>query len=188
MRDDRQPPWLVCLNLNREYVTPGRPLYAPGAPAAAIRVRACLSHARDLGWPVAHVQARHSRLSQSPSFSRPIDGLEPLPSEPLFLTPRRSAFAHAELRARLIAERPPAVFLVGFSLAFEGLATLFDAADLGAAARVVEDAVATPPIGDRSAAEMDRAALAIAASLSCLVESADVLQTSPNKIVSLLRT
>lgn len=188
MRDDRQPPWLVCLNLNREYVTAGRPLYAPAAAAAAIHARACLSHARDLGWPVAHVQSRHSRLSQNPSFARPIDGLEPLPSEALFLTQRRSAFAHAELRARLIAERPPSVFLVGFSLAFEGLASLFDASDLGASLRVVEDAVATPPIGDRSAAEMDRAALAIAASLSCVVSSADVLQTSPNRIVSLLGT
>lgn len=188
MRDDRQPPWLVCLNLNREYVTPGRPLYAPGAAAAAIRARACLSHARDLGWPVAHVHARYSRLSKSSNFARPIDGLEPLPSEALFFTPRRSAFAHAELRARLIAERPPAVYLVGFSLAVEGLASMFDAADLGAVVRLVEDAVATPAIGDRSAAEMDRAALAIAASLSCVAASADMLQTSPNKIVSFLGT
>lgn len=178
--------WLLCLNLNREYVTPGRPLHAAGAAAAATRARACLSHARDLGWCVAHVQSRHSRLSRSASFARPIDGLEPLPSEALFMTAARSALAHPELRARLVVGRPPAIFLVGFALAHEGLASLFDAADLGLPLRVVEDAVASPGIGDRSAGEIDRAALAIAGSLSCIVSSADLLQTIPGKIVSLL--
>jgi nicotinamidase-related amidase len=178
-------PWLVCLNLNREYVTPGRPLYAPDAAAAATRARACLSHARDFGWPVAHVQTRHSRLGHDVRFARPVEGLEPLPSEALFITHRRSAFAHPELRARLLADRPAAIFLVGFALALEGLASLFDAADLGLPLRVVEDAVASPPIGDRSAGEMDRASLALAASLSCIAGSAEVLQRSSDKIVRL---
>lgn len=184
MMDGRQLPWLVCLNLNREYVTPGQPLYAPGAAAAAMRARACLSHARDNNWSIAHVLRRHTQLRRSHNFTRPIDGLEPLPSEALFITEQCSAFAHIELRARMLADRPPAVFLVGFSLAVEVLASVFDAADIGAPVRVVQDAVATPPIGDRSAAEMDRAAFAIAASLSSLVSSADVLQTSPARIVS----
>jgi nicotinamidase-related amidase len=178
--------WLLCLNLNREYVTPGRPLHAAGAAAAAMRARACLSHARDLGWSVAHVQSRHSRLSRSARFARPIDGLEPLPSEALFITAGRSALAHPELRARLVSRRPSAIFLVGFALAHEGLASLFDAADLGLPLRIVEDAVASPAIGDRSAWEIDRAALAIAGSLSCIASSADLLQTSSGKIVSLL--
>jgi nicotinamidase-related amidase len=184
MRDDRQP-WLVCLNLNREYVTSGRPLQCPGAASAALHARACLSHARDLGWSVAHVQSRHSRLSQSPNFARPIDGLEPLPSEPLFITPKRSALAHPELRARLTAERPLYVYMVGFSLALEGLATLFDAVDAGVALRIVDDAVASPAFGDRSGVEMDRAALAIAASLSAVASTSELLQTAPVRVVSL---
>jgi nicotinamidase-related amidase len=177
--------WLVCLNLNREYVTPGRPLFAPAAAAAATRARACLSHARDLGWQVVHVQSRHSPLGFDARFARPIDGLEPLPTEALFITQRRSAFAHPELRARLVSDRPDAVFLVGFSLALEGLASLFDAVDLGLSLRIVEDAAASPAIGDRSAAEMDRAALALAASFSSVATCAEVLLTSPSKIVRL---
>lgn len=187
LRPQEPPPWLICLNLNREYVTPGRPLHAAGAAAAATRARACLSHARDTGWPVAHIQSRRSRLAQDARFFRPIEGLEPLPSEPLFITRRLSALAHAELRARLLTDRPSSVFLVGFALSHEGLATLFDAVDCGLRLRVVEDAVASPALGDRSAGEIDRALLAVAASLSCVACSADVLQMAAGKVVSIVR-
>lgn len=176
-------PWLICLNLNREYVTVGRPLHVPEGGAAASIARSLLYHAREARWTVAHVQTRRRRLANSDSFARPIEGLEPLPSEALFIIRQRSALAHLDLRARLSAERPPAIYLVGFAFAHEGLATLFDAADIGLPLRVVEDAVASPAIGDRSGAEIDRAALAIAASLSAVAASTQVLSAGPNTVV-----
>jgi nicotinamidase-related amidase len=179
---DGPAPWLLCLNLNREYVTPGRPLNAFGGLAAASCARRLLYRARDLGWTVAHVQSRR-RLANSDSFARPIEGLEPLPSESLFIMRQRSALAHIDLRARLSAERPPAVYLVGFAFAHEGLATLFDAVDLGLPLRVIEDAVASPAIGDRTGAEIDRAALAIAASLSAIANSAEALEATATTVV-----
>lgn len=181
--DGERTPWLLCLNLHREYVTPGRPLHAHGGAAAADRTRSLLYVARERRWTVAHVQTRRRALANSEMFARPIAGLEPLPSEPLFIIRQRSALAHLDLRARLCAERPPTVYLAGFAFAHEGLATLFDAIDIGLPARVVEDAVASPAIGDRSAAEIDRAALAIAASLSAVADSAHVLGACANTLV-----
>jgi nicotinamidase-related amidase len=96
---------------------------------------------------------------------------------------RRSALAHPELRARLAAERPGPVYLAGFSLAHEGLATMFDAIDLGLPLRLIEDAVASPAIGDRDADEIDRTGLAIAASLSSLATGAEVLHAPHGRIV-----
>lgn len=175
--------WLLCLNLNREYVTPGRPLHTHAGAAVASRARTVLYGARERGWMVAHVQGRRGRLANTDDFARPIEGLEPLPSEPLFLVRQKSALAHLDLRARLSADRPRALYLIGFALAHEGLATFFDAVDLGLPIRVVADAVASPAIGDRSAAEIDRAALAIAASLTGLTSSNEALNASSNVVV-----
>lgn len=177
------PPWLLCLNLNREYVTPGRPLFTQSGISAAACARLLLNNARRRGWVVAHVQNRRGRFSNAESFQSPIEGLEPLPSEPLFLIRHRSALAHLDLRSRVSAERPPVVYLMGFTLAHEGLATLFDAADLGLSLRIVSDAVASPPIGDRTATEIDRAALAIAASLSAVANSTEVFDAASNVVV-----
>ena len=176
-------PWLLCLNLSREHVTPGRPLHAHGGVSAASQARSLLYSARERGWVVAHVQNRRARLANAGDFARPIEGLEPLPSEALFLVPQRSALAHLDLRARLIADRPPAIYLVGFTLAHEGLATLFDAVDLGLSLRIVADAVASPAIGDRSSSEIDRAALAIAASLTGVINSSEALNAAPGVVV-----
>ena len=57
--------------------------------------------------------------------------------------------------------------------------------DTGLPVRVIGDACASPPIGDRSAAEIDRATLAVAGSLSALADSREVLQVASNVIVSL---
>lgn len=178
-------PWLLCLNLNREYVTPGRPLHAQSGVKAAGSARTLLYGARERGWTVAHIQARRSRLANLNDFAQPIEDLEPLPCEPLYLVSKCSALTHLDLRARLSADRPPALFLIGFTLAQEGLATMFDAVDLGLAVRVVADAVASPPIGDRSSAEIDRAALAIAASLAEITISSEALSAKASVVVGL---
>ncbi|MES1200112.1 MAG: isochorismatase family protein [Pseudomonadota bacterium] len=164
--------WLLCLNLQREFITAGRPLYASEAAAAATRARICLSVARELGWRVAHIQVRRKTSAGSRDFERPIEGLEPLPSEAVFVTENRSALSHPILRTQLVSSRPEAIYAVGFSLAHEGLASVFDAAGLDLPLQVVEDASASPSIGDRSARDIDRAALAIAASVSGVTSSA----------------
>jgi nicotinamidase-related amidase len=178
-------PWLLCLNLQREYATPGRPLYAPYWESVAALARGCLDHARVEGWRVAHVRSRRARLANDKFFARPIEGLEPSPSEPVYSTEHRSALGHPELRASVREPGPRAIYVIGFSLALDGLATLFHASDLGLPARIVAGAAGSPPIGDRNAADIDRAALAIAASQSGIVTSQELLGASPATLVRL---
>ena len=181
---DRAAPWLICLNLNREYVTPGRPLFADQGEVAAACARRVVHHARSSGWTVAHVQTRGARLANADQFQRPIEALEPLPSEPLFLVRGRSAFVHSGLRDGISSDRPSRIYLIGFALAHEGLATLLHGLDTGLPVRVVADACASPPIGDRSAAEIDRATLAIAGSLSALADSREIFQVANDVVVN----
>lgn len=182
--DQDRKPWLLCLNLQREYVTRGRPLYAPAAAAAATCARTCIARARENGWTVVHVQTNVSGRAKKGEFARPIDGLEPLPSEPLFRVAERSAFANEGLLSRLVAERPPEIYMVGFAFAHEGLASLFEAASMHLPLHVVEDAVASPAIGDRNASEVDRVALAIAASLSSIVSSGSALRETFDALIT----
>lgn len=176
-------PWLICLNLQREYVTPGRPLFAPHGAEVAEVARACLKRARASRWPIAHVQTRRVRLANNKSFSRPIEGLEPLPSEPVFATAYLSALTHAGLREHLMEAPPHSVYLIGFSLAHDGMATLFHGFDLGLPMIAVEGAMGSPSIGDRSAADIDRAAFTVAASLSGLVTREEFLGVSSATVV-----
>lgn len=176
-------PWLICLNLQREYVTPERPLYAPNGEEVADVAHQCLERARGLRWPIAHVQTRRVRLANNKSFARPIEGLEPLPSEPVFATAYLSALTHAGLREHLMETPPRSVYLIGFSLAHDGLATLFHGWDLGLPMIAVEGAMGSPSIGDRNAAELDRMALTVAASLSGLVTREEFLGVSSATVV-----
>jgi nicotinamidase-related amidase len=176
-------PWLLCLNFNREFVTAGRPLHADSAALAAAHARTLLCGAREQDWTIAHIRTGRARLANTDQFECPIEGLEPLPTEPVFLVRQKSALAHATLRARLSSGRPSAIYIAGFALAHQGLATLFDAHDLGLHARIVTDAGASHAIGDRTSAEIDRAVLAIAASLGGVVTTTEALSTASNVVV-----
>jgi len=139
--------WLVCLDLQREYVVPGRPRYAPTHTGVVLACRQVLDAARAGGWRVVHSQMRDDSLGPSTRemFGAPIEGLRPRVTEPVFFRRELSAFANpafaAELRGALGAE----VFLIGFCLADTCLATALAAVDAGLELTLVEDAVGSGP-------------------------------------------
>jgi nicotinamidase-related amidase len=143
--------WLICLDLQRDHVVPGRPRYAAeNAQVAAACVRV-LGHARDAGWRIVHSQLRHDDSAGWPRelFSAPIEGLRPLITEPVFFRRGLSAFADAGFASEMRAARGHEVFLVGFSLADTCLATALAGVDEGLSLTLLEDAVgagATPAL------------------------------------------
>jgi nicotinamidase-related amidase len=135
--------WLICLDLQRDYVVPGRPRYAAeNAQVAAACVRV-LGRARDEGWRIVHSQLRQDDSAAWPRelFNAPIEGLRPLISEPVFFRRGLSAFADSGFAAELRAARGDEVFLVGFSLADTCLATVLAGVDEGLELTLIEDAV-----------------------------------------------
>lgn len=125
---------LVCLDLQRIRLLDGA---APEGERTARACRAVLDQARARRWPVLHVHRREA----SPERGRPIAGLEPLPSEPVFYRPGPSAFSHRVFRQSVQALGGP-LALIGFSLTDTVLATAFAAADRDLQIEVVRDAVA----------------------------------------------
>jgi nicotinamidase-related amidase len=122
---------LVCLDLQR-YRGSGQ-----GAEQVLAACRRALDEARRRGWPVLHVHARPPGAD-----TRPLPGLEPRPSEPVFVRKGPSAFSSPAFTQAALATGGP-LALIGFDLQDTVLATAFGAADRDLATEVVMDAVGT---------------------------------------------
>ncbi|HEX3919270.1 MAG TPA: isochorismatase family protein [Caulobacteraceae bacterium] len=135
--------WLICLDLQRDYVVPGRPRYAPGNAAVAEACARVLGQARDESWNIVHSQVRADDTSgrSRELFDAPIEGLRPLITEPVFFRTGLSAFANPAFAAELRRARGDAVYLIGFSLADTCLATALAGVDAGLSLTLLEEAV-----------------------------------------------
>ncbi len=142
-RPDQRRSWLICLDLQRDHVVPGRPRYSAGNADVADTCARVLSLARDEGWRVVHSQFRADTVAPWPRelFAAPIEGLRPLVSEPVYFRRGLSAFANSDFAAELRAARGHDVYLIGFSLADTCLATALAGVDEGLSLILVEDAV-----------------------------------------------
>ncbi|WP_312166686.1 isochorismatase family protein [Phenylobacterium sp.] len=165
----RSPPpaALVCLDLQRARLL-GSP---PGLGRVTATCRRVLDQARARGWPVLHVHRREA----TPEGARPIPGLEPLPSEPVFLRPGPSAFSHPAFARQAMGLGGP-LALVGFSLADSVLATAFAAADRKLPVEVLADAVAADARDDRALRQALGVPLAALSPLCRLISADDLLR------------
>ncbi len=143
VRSNPPKPWLLCVDLQREFVTPGRPLCADGAETVADTCHSLLMRARRAKWPVAHIQTHRAGalFNRASVHTRPIAGLEPWTSEPLFFRSGLSIFSSPEVLALARNEEHAEFFVIGFSASGSCLASLFAGYDLGITLVLVEDAI-----------------------------------------------
>jgi nicotinamidase-related amidase len=176
-RRTRARPRLVCLDLQREYVVPGRPLYADGAGRVAEACVRLLGHARRRGWRVVHVQRRlaDGLFDRSGYFAAPIEGLQPLISEPVFAREQLSAFGSAEFCAEMRDARGQDVYLAGFALAGSCLATAYGAVDAGLHLTVVSDAAGAAPARGLDHRLAREASLLVLGSLARIATSGELM-------------
>jgi len=135
--------WLICLDLQRDYVVPGRPRYSLANTEVAATCARVLGLARDEGWRVVHSQYRSQAAAPWPRelFGAPIEGLRPLISEPVYFRKGLSAFANPGFAQEMRLAHGAEVYLIGFSLADTCLATTLAGVDEGLSLTLVEDAV-----------------------------------------------
>ncbi|HEY1752758.1 MAG TPA: cysteine hydrolase [Caulobacteraceae bacterium] len=151
---DAPRPWLICLDLQRDHVIPGRPSYVAGNADVVDTCVRVLSLARDENWRIVHSQVRVETDISWPRelFRAPIEGLRPLITEPVFFRKALSAFATPGFADELRGARGAEVYLIGFSLADTCLATAIGAVDAGLSLTLVEDAVGAGEAPDEAAA------------------------------------
>jgi nicotinamidase-related amidase len=135
------------MDLQREYVVPGRPRYAAENAEVAATCGRVLAMAREDGWRIVHSQTHPEAHAAEPlsMFGAPIEGLRPLISEPVFFRRGLSAFANPAFASELRGARGEEVFVVGFSLADTCIATALAGIDEGLSLTLIEDAVGAGP-------------------------------------------
>lgn len=135
-------PVLVSLDLQREYVTPGRPYCLEYIDQSLENCRRLLNHAREQKWPVAHVryiQDGHLFNARLP-YSRFIEGFEPMAYEMVFTRDKFSCFASPEFSNFMETARHSPVFIMGFNTQMCCLSTLVDALHRGMRLKYIVDA------------------------------------------------
>lgn len=176
----RPRPRLVCIDLQREYVVPGRPLYDAAAAMVANACRRVLEHARASGWRIIHTQRRtvSDASSESRHFGSPIEGLRPLVSEPVFVRRGLSAFSNPAFAEEMRDAQGEDVFLIGFSLNHTCLATALAAVDLGLSVTVVDDAMGVAPCAGIQTGRAGEIAEAILTPFVQFTSSGDVIEAT----------
>jgi hypothetical protein len=127
---------LICLDL----LVTARDAAAGRAAATQRRIDNCrrlLVHGRAIGWTVMHVFPRAALAASA----RSIEGLEPLPSEPVLYRSGVSAYSNRVFRQTLEASPETELVIVSLSLSAACLATALTAHDRKSAVTLVEDIV-----------------------------------------------
>lgn len=160
------PAALVCLDLQQ-----GRLLASAQAEQIVVVCRRVLAETRRRGWPILHVHQRHRHAG----YGRPIAGLEPLASEPVFVRPGPSAFSHEAFARQAQALGGP-LALIGFSLTDTILATAFAAADRNLQTVVLSDGAAPNGPEDGHLRRALTSSLTGLAPICRLIESLELFQ------------
>jgi Isochorismatase family len=122
---------LVCLDLVRF----SEPVTAEGQ-ARIDKCRRLLTFARTSDWTISHVYPHTAGRS-----TRPLAGLEPLPSEPVYYRTGASAFSNRVFR-RAIKEGPELeLVILGLSLSSTSMGTALSAYDHDIAVTLIEDTI-----------------------------------------------
>lgn len=142
-------PVLVCLDLQMEFVAPGRPWADPDGEAVSATCADVIARAREAGWSLVHAQLHQGApLIAGAGMTQPITGCEPRPGEVLLRRAGVSAYAHPDLDGILEGALGAQAFIIGFSAGTSLNATLFDAQDRGHDLTLLEEAVGAADIGE----------------------------------------
>lgn len=156
---------LLAIDFTKAYITPGEPLYAPGAVDAVRHGEEVLAEARKVGLPLVHTNIRYNSeqfldggmwVKKAPVMKSMVEGepsaefcdeVRPLPGELVISKQYASAFFGTSLASTLYAQGVDTIVLIGCSTSGCIRATAVDGVQYGFRVMVVREAV-----GDRHSA------------------------------------
>jgi ureidoacrylate peracid hydrolase len=154
---------LVLIDVQNEYFTPGRPFYLQGGAPSLANIGKLLSHARDNGWHVIHVQHLQdgSVFSKDGEYGRFVDGFAPTEGEAHIVKSKLSSYTNAAYGPLIDLAAGRAVLVAGYGSTMCCLATIVSGALSGHRYTFVQDASwARAPSAAFTEAEVHRHATA----------------------------
>ena len=140
---------LLCMDLQQEFVAPGRPFADPDGEAVAAVCADLLHRARTADWIIVHAQLHQGGpLIAGHGLTQPIKGCEPRPEEVLLRRAGVSAYAHPDMEGVLDSCIGANAYMIGFSAPTSLTSTLFDAEDRGHPLILVEGAIGGADLGE----------------------------------------
>jgi len=122
---------LVCLDLQR-----GSQPVGCAPDGCLVNCRRMLAHARRESWRVVHVHSKNADRA----YALPIDGLEPLPSEPVLYRSGLSAFSNRAFQ-EMVEGRAVELVIIGYSMTSALVGTALIAYEEALPVVMVEDAI-----------------------------------------------
>lgn len=183
-------PVLICVDLQQEFATPGRPWADPDAGRVVAVCRRAIAGAREAGWRLVHTHlASGGPMANGDGLARVIPGCQPHPGEVLLRRPGVSIFSHPEMEPLLAeaeADGAPVV-MAGFCAPMSLSASLFDAHDRSRPLALLDEACGGADIGRWSAAQTRAMCMDTAAKLGRLAHlgAFSALQAGPSNVVRL---
>ncbi|MEO1039421.1 MAG: isochorismatase family protein [Pseudomonadota bacterium] len=168
-------PLLLCVDLQMEFIAPGRPWADPDGEELAQSCISVLDHARRSGWTIVHTQLHQGgpMLEGGGAMPRSIPGCAPRREEVLLKRAGISAFAHPDLDGVLAACQEEGSVMIGFTAPMSLTTTLYDAADRGHSLKLLEEACGAAHVGEWGAEHTRALCLATAEKLGRLTSLAD---------------
>ncbi|MCR9128158.1 MAG: isochorismatase family protein [Alphaproteobacteria bacterium] len=147
-------PLLLCMDLQQEFVAPGRPFADPDGDEISAVCADLIAQARRAGWTVVHAQLHQGGpVIAGHGLTQPIPGCEPRPGEVLLRRAGVSAFAHPDMEGILESSMGAEAYMIGFSAPMSLTSTLYDAEDRRVRLSLVEGAIGGADVGEWAAGD-----------------------------------
>jgi nicotinamidase-related amidase len=144
---------LLLIDVQKEYILKGRPLFITDAPKVIDRLAKALVLWHRHGWPVAHIH--HEEAEGSPLFAKGSAAQQPhralviRPTDGMIVKSRPGAFYGTDLEKWLRGKNVDAVLIGGFMTHLCCDSTAREAAARGFQVYFPSDGSSSPPLSDR---------------------------------------
>lgn len=169
---------LVLIDVQKEYITEGRPFCLETIAPSLENLRALQAHARKQGWKVVHMyhQQNSECFTYGSEFSQYIEGFEPLEGEKNFMKTDFSCFSSPEFTAMIDRNRNQEIIVAGYGATMCCLSTMIDAHHRGYDVLFVKDATCAKRTTHFGEQQLKDFVVDIAPAYATLVTTAEVLE------------
>jgi nicotinamidase-related amidase len=184
----RNNPVLCFVDLQREYVSPGRALAVDEVEPWTGNCARLLSFARESRLPIAHFRQlrRGAFLNPATDFSGWIDEFRPRPSEMVFERAMPSCYSAAGFTEVIDHIDNPILVVAGLTSSGACLATLLDCFHRNHAGCFVSDASWSQPLGSVGGEEANELSTEIIRQYSDVMTTEDLIQWLSKETFSLV--
>ena len=183
---------LIIIDIQKEYITLGRPFHLNGIDDSLTRASAALKFARDNGWDIVHVQ--HSNGEHAEKFNPTtehydfVEGFEPIQGEMHFIKNDFSCYASREFSLYMDKKSLEGsnVYVMGYNSVMCCLSTLEEARRKGHKMNFINDASLAKRLDGLDEIESHKVMLSIyrAKGLASITSVNEVMQRHSPKVIS----